>query len=127
MTPSKPYLINGLYEWIADNNCTPHIIVKSNHAGVIAPQEFSQDGKIVFNINMSAVKDLIIDKESISFSARFAGKPHDVYVPMGAILAIYAKENGQGMSFEPSAESAEESPKEPVPPPKGKPSLKVVK
>lgn len=126
MTPSKPYLINALYEWIADNNCTPHIIVKTDQAGVVVPQEFVQDDQIVFNISMSAVKDLAIEKTFISFSARFGGKSHDVYVPMGSITAVYAKENGQGMAFDISTETYDE-PQQPAPPPKGKPSLKVVK
>lgn len=133
MTPSRPYLIRALNEWINDNHSTPYIVVDAGVQGVEVPQEYVSDGQIVLNVSMSAVKELAITNDAVSFSARFGGVPMQVYIPIVAVLAIYAKETGQGMSFgrEPGAP---EPPTQPQPPgkseqgkSKGRPSLKVVK
>lgn len=99
MTPSRPYLMRALNEWILENDCTPYVLVDAGLPGVQVPEDYVNNGQIVLNISTFAVKSLLIDDDGLSFNARFGGVPIDLYVPMVAILAIYAKENGQGMVF----------------------------
>lgn len=136
MSPTRPYFLRGIYQWIVDNDCTPFLAVDATVANVSVPVEYVEDGQITLNISPSAVMGLQIENEFLSFSARFAGTPRNIYVPMAAVLGVYARENGQGMAFpeEPfylaqeEAESMEEeTPPEPPKPGKGRPSLKVVK
>lgn len=136
MSSNKPYLIRALYEWIVDNGCTPHIAVQAEHRGVRIPPGYARDGQIVLNISPTAAPNLQMDNEAFSFQARFGGVAQSLYIPISAILAIYARENGQGMGFPldpPEAsyeqdESGDEPPPEPIPPGGGKrPALKVVK
>ena len=103
MTPSKPYLIRGLYEWLLDNQVTPYILVDSSYDRVIVPKGVATDGKLVLNLAPSAIQNLEMTKVYLSFSARFNGVSQDVHCPMESVLAIYARENGEGMMF--SAES----------------------
>ncbi len=100
MTPSRPYLVRALYDWIVDNNCTPYILVNAYGEGVEVPQEHVKDGQIILNISPSAVHELSLGEESINFEGRFGGIPKRVMVPMISVLGIYAKENGQGMIFD---------------------------
>lgn len=137
MKSSRPYLVRALYEWIVDNDCTPHLLVNAEFAGVQVPAGFASDGQIVLNVSPTAVRHLHMDNEAVSFEGRFAGVPQSLYIPAAAVLAIYARENGQGMVFD--AESSmldgdeiedpgEQSPPDDEPPrPSGRPSLKVVK
>lgn len=97
MTSSRPYLLRAIYEWIVDNGNTPHIVVAADMDGVQVPQQFVDNGVIVLNVAPSAVRDLELGNDWVSFSARFAGSAQYVSVPMAAIQAIYARENGQGM------------------------------
>ncbi|UVJ43250.1 ClpXP protease specificity-enhancing factor [Pseudomonas sp. LS1212] len=141
MNSSRPYLVRALYEWIVDNDCTPHMLVNAEYPGVQVPQGFASDGQIVLNISPSAVRHLHMDNEAVSFEGRFGGVAHTLYVPTSSILGIYARENGQGMVFdleppvidddevEEGLESAPEPDDDgPQPPrPSGRPSLKVVK
>ncbi|PWB34865.1 ClpXP protease specificity-enhancing factor [Pseudomonas sp. SDI] len=143
MNSSRPYLVRALYEWIVDNDCTPHILVNAEFPAVQVPQGFASDGQIVLNVSPSAVRHLHMDNEAVSFEGRFGGVSHTLFVPCGAILGIYARENGQGMVFElePSIidedDDLEEDGVEPdddgppsggqPPRPSGRPSLKVVK
>jgi stringent starvation protein B len=99
MTSTRPYLLRALYDWIVDNDLTPHVLVDAEAEDVEVPQQFVEDGKIVLNITPNAVKDLNIGNEYLSFNARFAGKPQHILSPISAVLAIYAKENGEGMAF----------------------------
>ncbi|MEM7542013.1 MAG: ClpXP protease specificity-enhancing factor [Pseudomonadota bacterium] len=99
MTSTKPYLIRACYEWIADNGLTPYILVDASMAGVEVPLEQVEDGKIVLNVGMTAVRDLELGNDWISFSARFSGVAHSIVAPVTAVLAIYAKENGKGMAL----------------------------
>tara|TARA_R100000322_G_scaffold152367_1_gene110317 strand:- start:1778 stop:2221 length:444 start_codon:yes stop_codon:yes gene_type:complete len=99
MRSSRPYLVRALSDWILDNNATPHVVVDAGMAGVHVPSDFVANGQIVLNISPSAVRGLSLENEALQFSARFGGVPMQVYVPMNAVLAIYAKENGQGMVF----------------------------
>lgn len=106
MTSSRPYLIRALHAWISDNGMTPHLLVDATAPGVVVPGSAIQAGKITLNIGLQAVRNLQLDDEFIEFSARFSGLAQQVRVPPGAVLAIYARENGQGMMF-PAEEDAE--------------------
>ncbi len=99
MTSNKPYLLRAFFDWILDNDCTPHIVVNANLPNVSVPTQFVQDGQIVLNINPSAVTQFNLDNHEVSFNARFGGQPMRVFVPIGAVLAIYARENGEGTVF----------------------------
>lgn len=138
MTPSRPYLLRALNEWILENDCTPYVLVDAGLPGVQVPEDYVNNGQIVLNITPSAVKNLYIDDDGLSFNARFGGVPIDLYVPMVAILAIYAKENGQGMVFgnEAGAPDPNQPPKNTKAkktgdsndkPQRARPALKVVK
>ena len=100
MTSSRPYIVRALYEWILENECTPYILVNAYAEGVEVPQEHVKDGQIILNVSPGAVQNLSIRNQSIDFDGRFAGIPKRVYVPVNAVMGIYAKENGQGMIFE---------------------------
>ncbi len=151
MTPRRPYVLRAFYDWLVDNDLTPHLVVDATLPGVRVPLEFVQDGQIILNIVPRAVGNLELGNEAVSFNARFGGRPHSVIVPLYAVQAIYARENGAGTMFEPeeayqgvyeeedsapvSAEAVEDSEltvdeaiqAEEPPRPKGKPSLRVVK
>lgn len=135
MNSSRPYLLRALYEWIVDNNCTPHVLVNAEYPGVRVPSGYANDGQIVLNISPSAVRSLHMDNHSVDFEGRFGGVPQVLHLPYQAILAIYARENGQGMVFEleePEALADLENDDDDLPPtppqkPSGRPSLKVVK
>lgn len=127
MTPLKPYLIRSIYEWITDNDLTPHLLVNAEYPGVNLPMEFVEDGRIVLNIRPQAVQGLALGNDEIQFNARFSGKPMRINAPMQAVLAIYARENGRGMVFDPE-EMDDDNPTPPEPenkPPR--PQLRVVK
>ncbi|HKM36280.1 MAG TPA: ClpXP protease specificity-enhancing factor [Thiopseudomonas sp.] len=100
MNSSRPYILRALHEWIVDNECTPHLLVDINHPQVKVPPGYAADGQIVLNTAPAAVRYFTVDNEAVSFEALFSGAPFSLYVPMGAILAIYARENGQGMFFD---------------------------
>ncbi|MGH8031673.1 MAG: ClpXP protease specificity-enhancing factor [Luteimonas sp.] len=99
MTSHRPYLLRALYEWIADNGMTPHVLVDATRDGVRVPPHTVKDGKVVLNIADRAVAKLELDNDSIRFTARFGGVSHPVLVPIAAVLAIYARETGQGMAL----------------------------
>lgn len=133
MTPSKPYLIRALYDWIVDNGCTPHLLVEAKDERVKVPTQYVKDGSIVLNIAPGAVRDLLLGNDTISFSARFGGVAHEVIFPVSAARMIYARENGQGMSLPDDQTGGGSDPdKGPTPPPKtgaggGRPQLRRVK
>lgn len=136
MLSSRPYLLRALYEWINDNGMTPHLLVNAGYPRVDVPKEYVQDERIVLNISPSAVQDLVIDNEWVFFEARFSGLSRTIQVPVSAVMAIYARENGQGMAF-----GGEPGQGDSTPPPddepqkhadstgqkKSRPDLKVVK
>jgi stringent starvation protein B len=99
MTSNRPYLLRALYEWIGDNQMTPHILVDADAPGVDVPEQAVQKGKVILNIDPAAVRGLNLGNQFLTFSARFSGRQFDVTVPVDAVLAIYSKENGQGMMF----------------------------
>jgi stringent starvation protein B len=126
---TKPYLIRALYEWCADSGYTPQLLVAVD-AQTRVPPGFVKDGKIVLNISAGATRNLTLDNDWIQFSARFGGVSHEISVPVERVAAIFARENGQGLHFEPGEKATPIStspPDKPTPPPKGRPSLKVVK
>lgn len=143
MTPSqasrRPYLIRAIYEWCVDNGHTPHLLVAADYPGVAVPLQFVQEGRITLNIAPMAVQSLQLDTNPIWFSARFSGRPFEVVVPPGAVLAIFARENGEGMVFGEVEPPVDDQPTSPAPstspsgegePEKPKPSrahLRVVK
>lgn len=97
MTSNRPYLLRALYEWIGDNEMTPHLLVDAGCEGVQVPKAAVKDGRVVLNIAARAVAGLDMGNRELRFKARFGGVSHSVVVPMPAILAIYAQETGQGM------------------------------
>lgn len=100
LTSRRPYLIRALYDWVLDNDLTPHLLVAADADGVDVPHQFvTEDGKITVNISPGAVRGLALENELISFSARFSGQSYNVRLPPGAVLALYARENGEGMLF----------------------------
>ena len=144
MTSNQPYLLRAFFDWIVDNDLTPYIVVDATNELVDVPQEFVKDGQIVLNISPSACVNFYLDKDGLSFQARFSGQPRRISMPCQAVLAIYARENGAGTVFaaEPLEETAETEAPSPViaeakadaevppqapPKPTGKPNLKVVK
>ncbi|MBW8182613.1 ClpXP protease specificity-enhancing factor [Shewanella nanhaiensis] len=100
MTPNRPYLLQAYYDWLMDNELTPHVVVDAFVPGTQVPQQYVKDGQIVLNITSSAVGNLQIGHEYIEFNARFGGVPQQVVLPMASIVAIYARENGAGTVFD---------------------------
>jgi len=97
---TKPYLLRAIFEWANDNGLTPQVLVNAELDGVEVPQAHVVDGQIVLNIGLGAIKLHVMDNECISFSARFNGLEQDIFLPMDAILAIFARENSRGIFFE---------------------------
>ena len=124
MTSSKPYLVRALYEWILDNDNTPYVLVDTSSDQVLVPDGISSDGKVVLNLAPAAIQDLEMTNEHVSFSARFNGVAQQIYCPVSSLLAIYARENGEGMMF--PVEEAEEDSGDEESKPRG-PTLKVIK
>lgn len=126
---TKPYLIRAIYDWCEDSGFTPHLAVRVD-ARTRVPMGYVKDGAIVLNIGKTAVRDLHLDNDYISFSGRFGGVAHEILVPVDAVTGIYARENGQGLAFE-----ATDGGGEPTPPDDagnaggrdGRPRLRVVK
>lgn len=113
MTSNRPYLIRAMYEWIGDNDMTPYLLVDASHPQLHCPPQAVQDGRIVLNVAARAVAQLELGNEMISFKARFGGVSQDVFVPLGAVQAIYAQETGQGMMLpdeDPSLEAGRAAP-----------------
>ena len=132
MTSSRPYLVRAMYQWIVDNGMTPHLLVNAESQDCMVPTGHISDGKIVLNIAPMAVQGLTLGDDEVSFSARFSGKAESILVPVTAILAVYARENGQGMMFsdddQPAHSSDSGSDDGPEPDPdKPRPNLRVVK
>lgn len=96
----RPYLIRALYDWVLDNDLTPHLLVAADAAGVEVPRQYvTEEGRITINISPSAVQGLSLGNDWIAFSARFSGRGYTINIPPGAVLALYARENGEGMLF----------------------------
>lgn len=137
MSPNRPYLLRAFYDWIIDNKCTPYLVVDATYPAVKVPQQFVQNGQIVLNVLPSAVGNLQLGNDLVTFNARFGGQPFALSIPMKAVLAIYARENGAGTVFtleeddDTDEDFLEEVLDEELPPEPPKPSrgshLKVIK
>lgn len=135
MTSNKPYLIRAAYDWIVDNELTPYILVNAAYSGVQVPREHVNHERIVLNISPAATRGLLLENDRIIFTARFSGKTEQIFVPPGAVLEIYAKENGRGIAFAledeeeppPASSGSSTSDVEGPTSSKSKPSLKLVK
>jgi stringent starvation protein B len=130
MTSSRPYLVRAMYQWIADNGMTPHLLVDVSIDGVQVPAEHVQNGKIILNIAPMAITGLVLGDADITFSARFSGQSMSIFIPVEAVLAVYAKENGQGMMFsedDGAISSPDDNEPNPDPDKPKRPSLRVVK
>lgn len=136
MTSSRPYLIRALYDWIVDNEFTPYMLVDTALDVVEVPRAFVENGRIILNISPEATHSLVLGNEAVTFNARFSGTAMDVHVPVVSVLAIYARENGQGMMFgdqddtppDPGSGPGTDGNKVPEAPPEVKrPNLKIVK
>jgi stringent starvation protein B len=128
MTSNRPYLIRAIHAWVVDNACTPYLLVDATADGVAVPDEHVEDGRIVLNISPGAADRLDLGDQAIQFNARFGGRPTRVFVPIAAVLAIYARENGQGMMFPPEGgDGGDPPPPERPARSDGRPSLKVIK
>ena len=115
MSSNRPYLLRAIYDWISDNNLTPYILVDAGIDGVQVPPQVIKNGQVVLNLAMRAVANLDLGNDWISFQARFSGSSHAIHIPVMAILALYAQENGQGMMF-PAEEGGDKPPTPPTPP-----------
>ena len=100
-SPKRPYLLRAYYDWLVDNSFTPYLVVDATYLGVNVPIEYVKDGQIVLNLSANATGNLQLTNDFIQFNARFKGVSRELYIPMGAALAIYARENGDGVMFEP--------------------------
>ncbi len=98
-TSQRPYLLRAIHEWLSDNGLTPYLLVNARHPGVHVPPQAVKDGQVVLNIAEQATHMLSLGNEYITFNARFSGVSHEVFIPVGAVLAIYARETGQGMAL----------------------------
>jgi stringent starvation protein B len=106
MISKKKYLLQAYYEWIRDSELTPYLLVNAEYPQVHVPAQYVRDGQIVLDISSVACRELSIEHEAVKFSARFAGQLWQICLPLASILAIYAKENSQGMTFKPEDEVA---------------------
>lgn len=148
MTTRRPYLIRAFNEWILDNDMTPYLSVDAEYEGTEVPMDYVIDGEVVLNISPNSVRHLELGQEFILFDARFSGRSYQVVIPVKSVLAIFAKENGEGMAFvydqkegaedmntqelliqtDFKADQDDDEPNDPPPtPPVGRPSLKIVK
>ncbi len=129
MSSRRPYLIRAMYEWVVDNDMSPHLLVATDVESAVLPSGYDHEGKLALNVSPRAVRGLNLGNDWISFSARFNGKAMEVGIPPRAVLAVYARENGEGMLFgevEPLPATEAGQPGEDPPKPR-RPNLKVVK
>jgi len=130
MRSRRPYLLRAMYEWMLDSQQTPHILVDARQDGVAVPEQSVHDGRIVLNIGRRAAQGLVLGNEALEFDGRFGGVARHVSVPVTAVLAIYARETGQGMMFGTEDEVAVDGEGEAdagTERPKGRPTLKLIK
>lgn len=127
MTPSRPYFLKAVYEWIIDNHLTPHLVVDTLKPGVVVPEQYvNEEGKIVLNIASEAVVGLSMTKDWVAFDATFSSVLYRIRFPVFAVHAIYAAENGRGMFFDEDEYDSEALPP-PDPSDKSRATLRVIK
>lgn len=102
LSPTRPYMARAIYEWICDNQLTPYILVDVAVPFTLVPEQYIKDGQIVLNLAPHAVHAFQMSNDAISFSARFGGVSRQIHIPFAALLGIYARENGQGLFFDPN-------------------------
>ena len=138
LPPKRPYLLRALHQWMIDNNQTPYLVVDAAYTGVAVPEEHIKDGQITLNLSYSATSNLAMGNDEISFDARFGGVARRIFIPMPAVLGIYALESGEGLVFPPDEYAAaaeagtvaapgKPQPDPSEPPPPRRPGLKLVK
>ncbi len=130
MTAIKPYLIRAIHDWAVENGLTPHVVVDATAPGVAVPEEFVKNGRILLNVHPRAVQGFDLQEEFLLFSARFSGQARALEIPIAAIRAIYARENGQGVAFPEESGAGDEDvdpPRGTDQPPKKGPHLKIIK
>lgn len=128
-SPQRPYLIRAFHEWLSDNDLTPYLVVDANHPNLVAPTQYAQNGTLTLSISHEATHKLLIDNDFLSFSARFGGVSQDLWIPMAAVLAVFAKEDTSQMFAFDASEYTNQSPTE-APKPKDAPKksgLKIIK
>ncbi len=129
MKPQRPYLLRALYEWIVDSDEAPYVLVDATVAGVQVPQDHVKNDQIVLNLGPGAVRDLVIEDHAVSCGGRFGGQHFDLFLPMAAIRAIYARDTQLGMVFPDEEGLADDTPA-PTPDaddnPADKPQLRLV-
>ena len=121
MKSRRPYLLRAMHEWISDSDCTPHIVVDASMKGVDVPRQYVRDGKIVLNLSWNATGQLSMGSDEICFNGRFGGASMTVRIPIDAVLAVYARETGQGMIFADDESGPPPQPPEPTQPPTDRP------
>lgn len=129
MTPPRPYLVRALIDWIVDNDCTPFVAIASDMDGVTVPPGTAKDGRVVLNLSATATRNLQISNELLTVDCRFGGRSFHVGAPIGAVVAVFARENGEGMTFEPEAarqRDGEPPNSDPPRPPRKGPNLSLV-
>ena len=126
MTSSRPYFIRAIYDWLVDNGLTPHLLVNAEARGVQVPSQYVDKGQVVLNISPSAIQNMVLGDDAMRFSARFSGVATSLYIPIAAVQAIYARENGRGMVFGEEDEAPPPTP-DPTPDSDKKPALRIVK
>jgi stringent starvation protein B len=126
MISKKPYLLKANYDWIIDSKWTPYLLVNAEYPHVHVPSQYIRDGRIVLDISSMACRELEITKEGVKFSARFSGQLWQIHLPLASILAIYAKENSQGMTFQVEEELVVEAQAQEEPETVKKPFLTVI-
>ena len=109
ISSTKPYLIRGIYDWCIDSNLIPYVIAKII-SGVRVPKNYIKNNEIILNLSLESTHKLIFDNDFISFSARFEGKNHDIFLPIESIVGIYSKENNEGLFFEVDENTIEKNP-----------------
>ena len=134
MTSSRPYLIRAMHEWLVDNELTPYLMVDTTVAACEVPEDYIEDDRIILNISPRAVRALSLENDKVTFDARFSGVIYNIVVPIVAVLAIYASENGRGMVFEgddedtlPPNDTSPDGSGVPKPDGSSKPNLRIVK
>ena len=127
VTSKRPYLIRAMHEWMTDNALTPYVVVAADAEGLLVPEQYASDGKIVLNVSYAATRNFTLADDRMSFEARFGGAAQRVDVPLSAVIGIYAKESGQGMIFSDDEATPSESAEASVSVQAGRPTLTVVK
>ncbi len=129
MVTIKPYLIRAACQWALDSGQTPHLLVDATVSGVTVPATHIDDGRIVLNIDPQATSNLLIGDELIEFNARFSGAPFEISIPVIAVLGVYARENGEGISFPPDMATDNKAEEKTAlsAPACAKPDLKIIK